>query len=219
MSPPGKLSDFTDASIRKYADPFIAQTVDHFSKRYPGKVLGYAIGLQEEHEIKYGQMGYQWRDQQESTQDAFASTTPNSPSSTTTTTRSRCSQSRAPAARPQRIWETRLQEATCAYANVIRSKGAEAIGCFAETCSTTPSTPRVSAKSGFPCIDIAVIDFTSTRCFRAGGRPRCVAHANNHMGSLRYKKVMVAHTVSGGKLTCALTPELIPIIQQAVSSR
>ena len=49
---PSWQPDFTDASIRKYADPFIAQTVDHFSKRYPGKVLGYAIGLQEEHEIK-----------------------------------------------------------------------------------------------------------------------------------------------------------------------
>ncbi len=63
--------DFTDEEFREYAKKFIANTIQHFSTRYPGKVLGYAIGLQEEHEIKYGQMGYQWRDYKESTESAF----------------------------------------------------------------------------------------------------------------------------------------------------
>src|SRR3989344_4750832 len=109
--------DFTDASIRKYAEPFIAQTIDHFSKRYPGKILGYAIGLQEEHEIKYGQTNYQWRDYKDSTQAAFAKKYNAKQPIINYNTHIAAG---VPKAEPllhahKEFRETRLQKATCAY--------------------------------------------------------------------------------------------------------
>ena len=216
---PSWQPDFTDASIRKYADPFIAQTVDHFSKRYPGKVLGYAIGLQEEHEIKYGQMGYQWRDYKESTQDAFAK---KYNAKQPIINYNNHIAAGVPKAEPllhahKEFRETRLQEATCAYANVIRSKGAEAIGYFAETFTSHDAIYATGVVEKLaPCIDIAVIDFNFYDGYGLVADPDVLPTLANYMGSLGYKKVMVG--AYGERWEAAKkTPELIPIIQQAVA--
>ena len=211
--------DFTDASIRKYAEPFIAQTVDHFSKRYPGKVLGYAIGLQEEHEIKYGQTNYQWRDYKDSTQAAFAKKYNAKQPIINYNTHIAAG---VPKAEPllhahKEFRETRLQEATCAYANVIRSKGAEAIGYFAETFTSHDAIYATGVVEKLaPCIDIAVIDFNFYDGYGLVADPDVLPTLANYLGSLGYKKVMVG--AYGERWEAAKkTPELIPVIQQAVA--
>lgn len=211
--------DFTDASIRKYATPFIAQTVDHFSKRYPGKVLGYAIGLQEEHEIKYGQTNYQWRDYKDSTQDAFAK---KYNAKQPVINYNNHIAAGIPKAEPllhahKEFREARLQEAACAYANVIRSRGAEAIGYFGETFTSHDAIYATGVVEKLaPCIDIAVIDFNFYDGYSLVPDADVLPTLANYMGSLGYKKVMVG---AYGEWWDAAkkTPELIPVIQKAVA--
>ena len=216
---PSWQPDFTDASIRKYADPFIAQTVDHFSKRYPGKVLGYAIGLQEEHEIKYGQMGYQWRDYKESTQDAFAK---KYNAKQPIINYNNHIAAGVPKAEPllhahKEFRETRLQEATCAYANVIRSKGAEAIGYFAETFTSHDAIYATGVVEKLaPCIDIAVIDFNFYDGYGLVADPDVLPTLANYMGSLGYRQIMVGayaeQWAAKGKIR-----ELMPAVQRSIA--
>lgn len=210
--------DFTDASIRKYAEPFIAQTIDHFSKRYPGKILGYAIGLQEEHEIKYGQTNYQWRDYKDSTQAAFAKKYNAKQPIINYNTHIAAG---VPKAEPllhahKEFRETRLQEATCAYANVIRSKGAEAIGYFAETFTSHDAIYATGIVEKLaPCIDIAVIDFNFYDGYSLVPDAEVLPTLANYMGSLGYKKVMVGAYGEWWE-SAKKTPELVPIIRQTV---
>lgn len=216
---PSWQPDFTDASIRKYADPFIAQTVDHFSKRYPGKVLGYAIGLQEEHEIKYGQMGYQWRDYKESTQNAFVN---KYNAKQPVINYNNNIAAGVPKAEPllhahKEFREARLQEATCAYANVIRSKGAEAIGYFAETFTSHDAIYATGIVEKLSkCIDIAVIDFNFYDGYALVPDSDVLPTLANYMGSLGYKKVMVGAYAERWE-AAKKTPELIPVIQRSVA--
>ena len=210
--------DFTDASIRKYAEPFIAQTIDHFSKRYPGKILGYAIGLQEEHEIKYGQTNYQWRDYKDSTQAAFAKKYNAKQPIINYNTHIAAG---VPKAEPllhahKEFRETRLQEATCAYANVIRSKGAEAIGYFAETFTSHDAIYATGIVEKLaPCIDIAVIDFNFYDGYSLVPDAEVLPTLANYMGSLGYKKVMVGAYGEWWE-SAKKTPQLVPIIRQTV---
>ena len=211
--------DFTDPAVRKYADPFIAQTVEHFSKRYPGKVLGYAIGLQEEHEIKYGQMGYQWRDYKDSTQQAFAK---KYNAKQPVINYNNNIAAGVPKAEPllhahKEFREARLQEATCAYANVIRSKGAEAIGYFAETFTSHDAIYATGIVEKLaPCIDIAVIDFNFYDGYGLVADSDVLPTLANYMGSLGYKKVMVGAYAERWE-AAKKTQELMPVIRRSIA--
>ena len=211
--------DFADPAVRKYADPFIAQTVEHFSKRYPGKVLGYAIGLQEEHEIKYGQMGYQWRDYKDSTQQAFAK---KYNAKQPVINYNNNIAAGVPKAEPllhahKEFREARLQEATCAYANVIRSKGAEAIGYFAETFTSHDAIYATGIVEKLaPCIDIAVIDFNFYDGYGLVADSDVLPTLANYMGSLGYKKVMVGAYAERWE-AAKKTQELMPVIRRSIA--
>ena len=211
--------DFTDPAVRKYADPFIAQTVEHFSKRYPGKVLGYAIGLQEEHEIKYGQMGYQWRDYKDSTQNAFAQ---KYNAKQPVINYNNNIAAGVPKVEPllhahKDFREARLQEATCAYANVIRSKGAEAIGYFAETFTSHDAIYATGIVEKLaPCIDIAVIDFNFYDGYGLVADSDVLPTLANYMGSLGYKKVMVGAYAERWE-AAKKTQELMPVIRRSIA--
>ncbi|MBQ1557568.1 MAG: hypothetical protein IIZ69_05215, partial [Pseudomonas sp.] len=156
--------------------------------------LGYAIGLQEEHEIKYGQTNYQWRDYKDSTQAAFAKKYNAKQPIINYNTHIAAG---VPKAEPllhahKEFRETRLQEATCAYANVIRSKGAEAIGYFAETFTSHDAIYATGIVEKLaPCIDIAVIDFNFYDGYSLVPDAEVLPTLANYMGSLGYKKVMV----------------------------
>lgn len=215
--------DFTDEVVKKHSSRFISQTVAHFSKRYPGKILGFAIGLQEEHEIKYGQAGYQWRDYKESTQRDF--------------------QARYGAAQPvinynndiknghakpepllhthREYRETRLAQATCEHAKAIRDQGAPAIGYFAETFTSHDAIYASGVVEKLPsCIDIAVIDYNFYDGYKLVPDADVLPNLANYMGSLGYKKVMIgayAEQWEQRKLTHDLIPVINRSIQQALS--
>ncbi|BEP94371.1 hypothetical protein GmRootA79_27550 [Acidovorax sp. A79] len=217
---PSWQPDFTDDRIRKPAHAFIAQTVDHFSRRYPAKVLGYALGLQEEHEIKYGQMGYQWRDYKESTQNDFARKHNNARQPVINYNNNIAAG--VPKAEPllhahKEFRENRLQEATCAYTKVIRDKGAQAIGYFAETFTSHDAiyaTGIVEKLAG--CIDIAVIDFNFYDGYSLVPDADVLPTLANYMGSLGYRKIMVG--AYGERWEAEKrSRELMPVIQRSVT--
>jgi beta-galactosidase len=217
---PSWQPDFTDERIRKPAHAFIAQTVDHFSRRYPAKVLGYAIGLQEEHEIKYGQMGYQWRDYKESTQDDFARKHHNARQPVINYNNNIAAG--VPKAEPllhahKEFRENRLQEATCAYAKVIRDKGAQAIGYFAETFTSHDAIYATGiVEKMAECIDIAVIDFNFYDGYSLVPDADVLPTLANYMGSLGYKKIMVG--AYGERWEAEKrSRELMPVIQRSVT--
>jgi beta-galactosidase len=217
---PSWQPDFTDERIRKPAHAFIAQTVDHFSRRYPAKVLGYAIGLQEEHEIKYGQMGYQWRDYKESTQNDFARKHNNARQPVINYNNNIAAG--VPKAEPllhahKEFRENRLQEATCAYTKVIRDKGAQAIGYFAETFTSHDAIYATGiVEKMAECIDIAVIDFNFYDGYSLVPDADVLPTLANYMGSLGYKKIMVG--AYGERWEAEKrSRELMPVIQRSVT--
>ncbi|WP_422844671.1 beta-galactosidase [Acidovorax sp. M2(2025)] len=216
---PSWQPDFADPNVRKYANPFIAQTVAHFAQRYPAKVLGFAIGLQEEHEIKYGQMGYQWRDYKEATQNAFA----------------RLYNAKQPVInynnniaggvpKPEPLLhahkefrEERLREATCAYADVIRTQGAQAMGYFAETFTSHDAIYATGIVEKLAsCIDIAIIDFNFYDGYNLVPDADVLPTLANYLGSLGYKKVMVG--AYGERWEASQKASLLmPILQRTIT--
>ena len=132
---PTPQPNFADLAIRKLSARFLSQAVAHFSQRYPGKILGYAIGLQDEHEIKYGQKGYQWRDYSDATKADFQKLTGAQPPVINYNNNIAPGVPKAESLlyAHKQFRESRLKDATCFYANTIRANGGAAIGYFAET--------------------------------------------------------------------------------------
>ena len=210
--------DFTDEEFREYAKKFISKSIQHFSGRYPGKILGYAIGLQEEHEIKYGQMGYQWRDYKESTESAFYKKYNNrQPIISYNNDIAAGAPKSEPLLHAQKEFrEDRLVEATCAYAKVIQNNGAEAIGYFAETFTSHDAIYGAGVVEKLQkCIDIAVIDFNFYDGYRLISDADILPVLANYMGSLGYKKIMVG--AYGERWEAEKkTPKLVPLIQRSI---
>lgn len=211
--------DFSDEAVRALSRNFISKTVDHFSKRYPGRILGYAIGLQEEHEIKYGQTGYQWRDYNESTQNEFqklyGTRQPiiNYNSDIIKGT---------PRAEPllhahKEFRENRLSQATCLYAKTIRDKGAAAVVYFAETFTSHDAIYATGAlEKVVDCADIAVIDFNFFDGYALLPDADVLPILSNYMGSLGYKKIIVGAYAEQWERR-KKTDELIPVINQTIA--
>ena len=211
--------DFTDIAIQKYAHGFITQTVRHFSQRYSGKILGYAIGLQEEHEIKYGQTGYQWRDYKESTQADFLK---KYGAKQPVINYNNNIAAGVPKAEPllythKEYRENRLKDATCTYASAIRSHGAQAIGYFAETFTSHDGIYATGiVEKLVDCIDIAVIDYNFFDGYSLVDDADVLPTLANYMGSLGYRQIMVGayaeQWAAKGKIR-----ELMPAVQRSIA--
>lgn len=211
--------DFTDATINQYRNRFISKTVDHLSGRYPGKILGYAIGLQEEHEIKYGQTGYQWRDFKESTQSDFSRKHGAlQPVINYNNDIARGTPKAEPLLHAHKEYrENRLRDATCAYSKVIRDKGASAMGYFAEVFTSHDGIYASGVVEKLvDCLDIAVIDFNFYDGYKLVPDPDILPILANYMGSLGYKKIMVGAYAEQWE-NKNRTAELIPVINRSLS--
>ena len=211
--------DFTDDLIQKKSTEFIEKTVHHFSTRYPGKILGFAVGLQEEHEIKYGQTGYQWRDYKESTQQDFLKKYGElQPVINYNNNVDIGPQKIEPLLHIHKEYrENRLRDATCLYSKAIQKKGALAIGYFAETFTSHDAiytTGVVEKLAG--CIDIAVIDFNFYDGYKLLPDADVLPTLANYMGSLGYKQIMVGAYAEVWERQ-KKTHELIPVINRSVS--
>lgn len=214
-----KQPDFSDSPIRKHSIDFIEHTVSHFSKRYQGKILGFAIGLQEEHEIKYGQTGYQWRDYNNNTQDDFKlKYGEKQPVINYNNEIKNGIANTEPLLHTLKEYrENRLKETTCSYAKVIRDQGALAMGYFAETFTSHDGIYATGVVEKLAsCIDIAVIDYNFYDGYQLVADSSVLPTLANYMGALGYKKVLVgAYAEQWERKNKTL--DLIPVINKTIS--
>lgn len=213
--------DFTNPAMREDASRFIQQAVQHLQQRYAGKVLGYAIALQEEHEIKYGQNGYQWRDYGPTAQAAFAQEAHGAslPVINYNNSIGGGMPRHEPLLGAQRQFrERRLKDATCAYASIIRSKGGKAMAYFAETFTSHDGIYATGVVEQLAdCIDIAVIDYNFYDGYRLVPDADVLPMLANYMASVGYPNIMVGAYAERWELQ-KKTAEIIPVINRTISS-
>lgn len=211
--------DFMHSGVRSLSARFMAQAVKHFSARYPKKVLGYAIGLQEEHEIKYGQTGYQWRNYSVTAQKAFIQENGNR--LPIINYNNEIAQG-VPKSEPllnahKQFRESALKEATCFYAKVIRDQGGLVINYFGEIFTSHDAIYATGiAEQLIDCTDIAVIDYNFFDGYRLVPDIDVLPMLANYMASVGYRKILVGAYAERWEER-KKTAELIPVIAQTLS--
>jgi len=211
--------DFMNPAIRTHSARFMVKAVEHFSRRYPGKVLGYAIAIQEEHEIKYGQMGYQWRDYSASAQAAFTKETGSpQPVINYNNEISKGTPRPEPLLHAHKQFrENRLRDATCFYANVIRGEGGTVINYFGEVFTSHDAIYAISVVERLAdCTDIAVIDYNFFDGYRLIPDADVLPMLANYMASVGYSKIMVGAYAERWEER-KKTAEIIPVINNSIS--
>lgn len=213
--------DFANSDVRRYTSRFIERAVEHIHHRYAGRVLGYAIALQEEHEIKYGQNGYQWRDYSTAAQAEFSKHAGGTslPVINYNNTIATGTPKPEPLLNTQRRFrEARLKEATCFYANTIRHKGGEAIAYFAETFTSHDGIYATGIVEQLAdCIDIAVIDYNFYDGYQLVPDADVLPMLANYMASVGYQKIMVGAYAERWELQ-KKADDIIPVIQKSISN-
>lgn len=216
---PTTQPDFMNQKIREHSSRFLERAVEHFSLRYPQKVLGYALAIQEEHEIKYGQNGYQWRDYSAAAQTAFAK---EMGASQPVINYNNGIGIGTPKPEPllyahKQFRENRLKDATCSYARTIRSKGGTVMAYFAETFTSHDAIYATGVVENLAdCIDIAVIDYNFFDGYRLVPNANVLPMLANYMASVGYQKIMVGAYAEQWERK-KRTAELIPVINRTIS--
>ena len=212
--------DFANPTVREFSARFVRNAVAHLQQRYPGKILAYPIGLQEEHEIKYGQTGYQWRDYANAAQAAFrAQTGAPLPVINYTSDIALGLPRTEPLLHAQKQFrEARLKDAACFYANAIRSQGGRAMAYFGELFTAHDAIYATSvAEQLADCLDIAVIDYNFYDGWALSPDARVLPMLANYMTSVGYKQIMVgAYAEQWERMH--RSAELLPVISRTLST-
>lgn len=212
--------DFMNPAIRQLSARFVRNAVDHLSQRYPGKVLAYSIGLQEEHEIKYGQTGYQWRDYAEAAQAAFRQQTgaPLPVINYSNDIAQGVPKTEPLLSKHKQFREARLKDATCFYADAIRSQGGRAMGYFGELFTTHDAIYATSvAEQLADCVEIAVVDYNFYDGYSLSPDARVLPMLANYMASVGYKEIMVgAYAEQWERVN--KSNQLLPVISRTLST-
>lgn len=212
--------DFMNPAVRQLSAQFVRNAVAHLSQRYPGKILGYSLGLQDEHEIKYGQTGYQWRDYAEAAQAAFRAQTGAPLPVINYNSDIALGLPRAePLLHAQKQFrEARLKDATCYYADAVRSQGGRAMGYFGELFTAHDAIYATSVVEQLAdCLDIAVIDYNFYDGYRLSPDARVLPMLANYMASVGYKQIMVGAYAEQWERR-KKSAELLPVINRTLSA-
>lgn len=212
--------DFANPTVRQYSARFVRNAVARLSQRYPGKITAYSIGLQEEHEIKYGQTGYQWRDYADSAQAAFRQQTgaPLPVINYTSDIALGLPKTEPLLHAHKQFREARLKEATCFYADAIRSQGGRAMSYFGELFTAHDAIYATSVVEKLAeCLDIAVIDYNFYDGYGLSADARVLPMMANYMASVGYKKIMVGAYAEQWERV-KRTDELLPVIRRTLST-
>lgn len=212
--------DFANPTVRELSAKFVRHAVAHMQQRYPGKVLGYSIGLQEEHEIKYGQTGYQWRDYADAAQAAFRAQNgaPLPVINYTSDIALGLPRTEPLLHAHKQFREARLKEATCFYAHTIRSQGGRAMSYFGELFTAHDAIYATSvAEQLADCLDVAVIDYNFYDGWALSGDARVLPMLANYMASVGYKQIMVGAYAEQWERV-KKSADLLPVINRTLST-
>lgn len=212
--------DFMNPTVRQLSARFVRNAVAHLSQRYPGKVTAYSIGLQEEHEIKYGQTGYQWRDYADAAQAAFRQQTgaPLPVINYTSDIALGLPRTEPLLHAHKQFREANLKEATCFYADAIRSQGGRAMSYFGELFTAHDGIYATGAVEQLAdCLDIAVIDYNFYDGYSLSADARVLPMLANYMASVGYRQIMVGAYAEQWERV-KKSAELLPVISRTLST-
>lgn len=183
-----------DETVRAHIDQFIDKSVRYFDKKYQDIILGFAIGLQEEHEIKYGQEGYVWRDYSDPIRSSFKRKYQQDLPIINYNTNIADATPRMVPLYPklQADREADLKSATCHYAEIIRNHKKNAVAYFAEIFTSHDAIYATGiVEELVDCIDIAVIDFNFYDGYNLRPEPYTLPMLASYLENIGYKKIIV----------------------------
>ena len=185
---------FFDSAARKLIDRFIDNAVQHLAQRHGQSVLGFALGFQEEHEIKFGQEGYRWRDYSDKSKAAFQSRY--GQPMPVLNYNNEIGQARPrmePLLTAHRLFrEAQLRDATCHYAGLIRRQKQQVVGYFGETLTSHDAIYATGIVEELAdCIDIVVIDFNFYDGYSLQPSPYTLPLLASYLASSGYRKILV----------------------------
>lgn len=214
---------FTDPTARQYVARFVDKTVQHFGRTHRKAILGFAIGLQDEHEIKYGQSGYSWRDYSENAKRQFtARYQAEMPVLNYNNEIAQPSPRREPQLTNHRVFrEAQLKDATCRIAQLIQKHQYAAIGYFGEVFTSHDAIYATGVVEDLAnCLDIAIIDFNFYDGYSLVADAEKLPLMANYLAHSGYRKIMVGgygeRWAQSGK-TSALIPTLKRSIEKSLA--
>lgn len=185
---------FNSERVLNSAEKFFQTATKHFMTRFPGLVTGFGIGIQEEHEIKFGQTGYQWRDYSPEALAAFRKVMPNVARLPVINYNNQIGA--APKSEPLLIsWvkfrEDRIIDVTCRLSRAIKSNAGKTVGYFGEFFTSHDAIYAIGVVDRLaPCIDIAVADFNFSDGYGTVLDPWVIRLMVNHMRNVGYKRIL-----------------------------
>ncbi|MGC9455962.1 MAG: beta-galactosidase [Halothiobacillaceae bacterium] len=149
------------AEIQALISRFFEEATRYYVRRYGDGVSSFAIGIQTEHEIKYGQEGYRWRDYGQAARLAFrekyGQELPKLNFASEIASAPRVIPSREALAEFRR---NALADAVCSLSDVIREAGGKPAGYFGEFFNSHDGIYGLDVVDVLPgCLDLAIVDF------------------------------------------------------------
>lgn len=210
--------DLMNPAFRHHAGHFVDTAVRHFSRLHGDHILGYAIGLQEEHELKLGQTGYRWRDYGKPALERFQAIH-GQPlpvidyNNNAADPRPRKERLLMPL---QHFREAQVKDATCHYSSIIRKHGQKTVGYFGETFSSHDAIYATSViEELVDCLDIAVIDYNYFDGYGLVASPQTLPMLASYLASSGYQQIMVG-AYGERWVEKDRERELLPFIRQSI---
>jgi hypothetical protein len=202
-------------------ETFYRAVVDH----YVGckSIYGFAIGLQGELEIKYGQVGYRWRDYSSKMKEAFRTESGFDPP-ILDFPRSIAS-AQAPMDgfdRWMSFREDALRAVVERLAKVIRRSGCRALGYFGEVFSSHDAISAMGVIADLPgSLDAIVVDYNFFDGWRLSPDTWKVPLMANYAKMLGYQHVFGGFYVERwcnpvGKVGAPVNPAILPIVAESI---
>lgn len=207
-----------DDEVKYHVSRFIEQAVTYFDKEYRSDIFGFAIGLQEEHEIKFGQEGYVWRDYSDLARTLFREKYQQDMPTINYNNNVADATPKIDALYPklQAAREAALKQTTCHYAEIIQNHKQNAVAYFGEVFTSHDAIYAAGVVEELAdCIDIAVIDFNFYDGYELKPEPYTLPMLANYLENTGYEKVIVgAYAERWAKE--GRTGELSPVIQESL---
>lgn len=210
----------TNPTARRYTSRFVENATRHFKQRHGNAILAFAIGLQEEFEIKLGQTGYAWRDYSPESLAAFRKQfNAEMPVINYNNEIGQAHPKIEPLLTSHRKFrEAQVIDATCHYAGLIRAHNAKVIAYFGETFTSHDGIYATGAVEDLAkCLDYAVIDFNFYDGWGLTPSPYTLPMLASYLANSGYKQILVGaygeQWVRRGKTTA-----LLPTIRQTIES-
>ena len=188
---PSSEPSFFNQGMKNEVASFFSRAVKHYSDKYGPSMYGFTIGVQSEHEIKYGQHGYRWRGFEESAQilfkEKYGDRMPVFDYAHNIGGVTRFDPLRSALSDFRRV---NLASSICDLADVIRLAGGRPIGYFGEFFNSHDAIYELDVIDLLPgCLSMVVVDFNYFDGWARNPNPWVLPMLVNYTKSLGYKHV------------------------------